>query len=271
MASFPAPPKGFMSLPRELRDQIYSCLLVSKYQVDISPTMRYGQPLEANGSYSAYTPEFSAISEPLFTFEKPSNCVAILLVNKAISQEAKEEFYKHSTFVFRIGSSIGPCSIDFRHIKAMHWMQRIEIIVDLQEATKNSYEEEKAAVDSAHRLLLELHSSRIKRRSCVVEVRYTSGIVRVMLRLLQVLTSPSYKDFELRIAHPFSPNPLLRHVVDSQNDFLLWLDQHIEPHLGPGECGYDENRVFVMKYHPCKFAHYFDFTKLPPPGDITTS
>lgn len=129
------PTVGLTSLPREVRDDIYTLLLKSTYRVAISPAMRHNAP--GLVPYNQKTiPVHKETAAPLFAFELPSRRTAILQVSKAIGEDAREELYRCSTFVFHIGIETGQVNPTFDHIYALQWMKNIEIRLDLVTAMK---------------------------------------------------------------------------------------------------------------------------------------
>lgn len=258
-------PKGFMSIPRELRDQIYSYLLVSTFRVNTSPSMRYCQPLEPNGAYHEPDPIYESTEAPLYTFEMPSNRIAILQVNKAISEEAKETLYKHSTFVFDINGSEQSFKLKFDHLKALDSMQRIGISLDLKQAGQipgwNGLAAGVETIEAVTCLLYHFVEYPVNRDTCIINILYDSSVQFLINDFWHILACPvAFRTVEFRIEHPwtyqrkccFGPS-LGWSIEHSSLPNFHQLDQYLRPEFGPGECGYDGNSVFIMRYHPRTF------------------
>ena len=126
-----------LSMPREIRDKIYSYLLTSTYRVDTSPTFRYTQPLQPNGSIQAvWTSDCGETSEALYTFEQSSNRLGILRVNRLIMEETIKILYERSVFVFEFDASVYSAEVDFSSIKAIDSMKHIVIRVSEEKPLK---------------------------------------------------------------------------------------------------------------------------------------
>ena len=248
---------NFMSLPRELRDQIYRHLVVSIYRVNTSPSMRYNRPLEADGAFNPKEAYYRATSAPLFSFERPSDRIAILQVSRVVGEEAREELYRSSTFVFNIGSSIGHSMIDFSHLGALHMMQHIHIYANLKATADSGPVVDFDAFDSSIKLLRHFAGNTIKRDTCIIHYLYQrpkDPLIPIMLSTLRSLTG--FKNVELRVDHSrsgqcaWSSGSGPSQLVDGQSVNSTYFDGSMVQNLSPGSIWYSPRSVLYWNFQP---------------------
>ena len=121
-----APQKGFLSLPREIRDEVYRLVVRGDYIAAGQPPL--GQSKSKSKSKS-----------------KPKDCrttattslkLAILRVSKSINQEATDIFYQESTFHFNMyhGSAEGSdTTVLFASRDAIYRMMNIDIDIEMDD------------------------------------------------------------------------------------------------------------------------------------------
>ena len=109
--------KGFLSLPRELRDEIYAILFTTRHSFLI---------------------EKGAKIQLLHSSTIPINRAAIAQVNSSIAKEAKEVLYKCGTFTFYFRPFITPRLLPDDHPFALNVIQNIVIDLNMAEAEKLS-------------------------------------------------------------------------------------------------------------------------------------
>ena len=256
---------GFMSLPREIRDQVYHYLLKTTYRVDTSPTVRYNRRLEADGKYSPQDQTTRATYKPLFVFEEPSNRLAILLVNKVIGEEAKEELYKSGTFLIKIfqenerwnWNSLGD------HVRAIEYMENLEICLDVQSPTESRNGLAQCGFWILQGLLERLWwtCQEKSRGICNISVLHFAilpesvcALARAMVTLVsfktvhfQIIVSPSRHDRAY-----FGPT-IQKRLHHQGFEKIRELEQMLSPHLGPGIYGKDDDTCSFLKFEPRKF------------------
>ncbi|KAK6334736.1 hypothetical protein TWF718_010184 [Orbilia javanica] len=90
-------PFPFLSLPREIRDEIYTHLLVFDSEpLPLESTEAFGKPTQAYSPFGEWRRRVSPI------FERVSTNLSILRVNRQIHNEASEIFYGRNIFPIRI-------------------------------------------------------------------------------------------------------------------------------------------------------------------------
>lgn len=259
-------PHDFMSIPREIRDQIYSDILVSTYRVDKSPTGRRSLQLEPD---DAYEKPSEATAEPLLTFEEPSSNLSILRVNSTIGNEAKEVLYNSSTFIIAIGSTVRHSSVYFTDLDALPLMKNIEIYVSMPAEIHYKSQGEEHRIQSVKNLLDQLTTDGTHRNSCILgilNVPLSDSLAKSMKNPLKSLTQ--FKEVELRIVHP-NTSPRDSHLgplVIELNTFKTLmhascLHQQICNELGAADYGYDSKRMFRINWHPRGFSEKSDQEK----------
>ncbi|KAK3169667.1 hypothetical protein OEA41_009051 [Lepraria neglecta] len=131
-------PTNFLSLPRELRDQIYGYLLRGTSRGEV-----------ASAAAKAHTRK------------RISGRLAILHTSKNVREEALEILHEQGTFRF----VLAPPGNDTISQKIKNQMQNIDITIILF-----SFRPKLAQVGEA--ILRSFHGVDVKRKSCVIEVRY---------------------------------------------------------------------------------------------------
>ena len=194
---------NFLSLPRELRDLVYSHLVVTTYRVDTSPTYLRTVPLSFDGSCEkSRTADQKETSDPLFAFEQPSDRLAILLVNKMVGKEALEMLYKESVFLFNVEVPkekpeghwpAGPhWGNNFCQVKAVDLMKHIVIRFDQREAHRVWLSPRcglfPLLIYCAWYLICQLNPPVVQRESFVLQLFHDSQIGHY----LRTMDSPKY-------------------------------------------------------------------------------
>ena len=173
----------FLSLPRELRDQIYKHLLTATYKHFLPNTKGFQKSLSF-GSRALKEPQ-SSRSHPY-----PYPRLAILLVSKSIHEEAKYILHKHATFVFNNLRSINSLPLAF--LKDMKLIQNVVIELTAGYPYWDHQSELHAAIDLVNHFSLRLDSSP-PRASCVVKCLFDAdAFVHLM--------SSRNGDFQLALA-----------------------------------------------------------------------
>ena len=146
-------PTNFLSLPRELRDQIYGNLLRDTYRREV-----------ASAAAKAHTRK------------RICGRLAILHASKNVREEALEVLHKQGTFHF----VLAPPGNDTNSQKIKNQMQNIDITTILF-----SFRPKLAQVGEA--ILHSFLGVDIKRKSCVIEFHYSEDEEIVRLSLLSAV------------------------------------------------------------------------------------
>ena len=238
-----------MSLPRELRDEVYKHLLTATYRIDTSPSARYVQALEADGAYNDHTSIYQATPEPLFDFEKPSDRLGILAVNEFIAEEAKEVLYKSSTYVFHIGSGTGLTGREFLNLKAIESMQNVEIYLAFGPIARLDTKSVPTALTTTLELLHILGGDQVNRNTCDIDILWAPDSIETLRLLSPALGRLSgFQHLKIKIQdasdynrwkNPAGHKQAIQHLVES-----------INPDLGPRLYGWTPSKTFIMKFQP---------------------
>ena len=141
-----------MSLPRELRDQVYEELLATTYQAD------------------HYGPIKIALSSPVSKSTYEATTQSVVLETLIIPDEASDMLYKKASWVFAIinpGNALQYKSFDIKVVPPFH---NFEIYLDLITVWSFRLEvsDVELAVEATTRLILDFASSNGMQDTCII-------------------------------------------------------------------------------------------------------
>ena len=123
-----APQTGFLSLPREIRDEVYRLLVRGDYIAAGQPPLTRPNP--------KYKSKSKSKSKYYRTMATTSLKLAVLRVSKSINEEATDIFYQESTFHFNMyhGSTEGwDTTVLFASRDAIYRMMNIDIDIEMDD------------------------------------------------------------------------------------------------------------------------------------------
>lgn len=219
-----------MSLPRELRDQIYDNLLTATYRAPAP-----------------------------YNIELPSSRLGILQTSSAVSQEALQVLYKQSTFLFIIDGPDSASEIHTMGLKAIELMEHFEIHISLARSAGYLIRKSNArlASRSASRLISTIANSDYKKKSCVIRMLHfgckyvldtlATAVIRLtgLETVIFKLQHDSICDKNL-LSHEYIMAEGRRHALT----FYKNLDGILARVLGPSEKELDSGGWYVLTCHP---------------------
>ncbi len=250
MGNTPGTQFGFMSLPRETRDEIYSYLLTSIYRIGSAPSLTRTD-YSANKQLQPFTryplarePRVSKLYPP--AIQVPSDRTKILQVNSIIGAEAREVLYRYSTFVFVIGSiSREPSALELEDIEA-HKMRNIEVNVERWHDLL-----------SAGKLLSFFAGNSIHPNRCVINLGYTMDLCHLSITMPYTVGHITmFKTVEVNIQDqdPYEPRDntqgLEDHMKRQRLEAYKGLISTVSINLKSCALGYMKDGEYQMGYHP---------------------
>ena len=234
----------FLSLPRELRNEIYKHLLTGTYNNNDVPKRTDFQTTLSTRRRAVRT------LPPQHRYPHPQ--LAILLVSKSIHEESKYILYRCGTFAFEVFKTYD--MLNQRSLKETAYMQNVIIDVEVRDPVKitshprrSHWKNEVASEVISH---FGAHSdSNMPRASCVVKIRLDAlayplfDFRRIAKRFYDALGSlTGFRYVEVRITRASVRNT--RRISRASE-----MGKYLKGKLGRMEEGIEEG-CFCMIYHP---------------------